>query len=226
MQGNAGSQSGTEEGASALCREMDGLGKPIRIVRRVHEERPALPSAIAELCFEDAKEYILTKASFTSLVDRVPKSLEQWIQTPKLESHWRKKDVGQDALQEQAQRHYKGVCEGLTALAISAQGIADGRVSVDEHLEHIQQMFIINAHLHAVTTEDRQKRILQQTRVPEDMHHYVMSLASKQSEFLFGDEALEFIRREESQDIQRRVNESTLRQHQQRDTFRGKSKFT
>ncbi|KAJ1652150.1 hypothetical protein IWQ61_007451 [Dispira simplex] len=134
MQGNAGSPSGTEE---------------------------ALPPEIAELCFEDAKEYILTKASFTSLVKRVPKSLEQWIPTPKLESHWCKKlgtkDMGQDALQEQAQRRYKGVCEGLTALAISAQGIADGRVSVEEHLEHIQQMFIINAHLHAITTEDRQK---------------------------------------------------------------------
>ncbi|KAJ1648887.1 hypothetical protein IWQ61_009853, partial [Dispira simplex] len=146
MQGNAGSPLGTEE-------------------------------EITELCFEDAKEYILTKASFTSLVERVPKSLEQWIQTPKLESHWCKKlgtkDVGQDALQEQAQCHYKGVCEGLTALAISAQGIADGWVSMEEHLEHIQQMFIINTHLHAITTEDHQKQVLQQTWVPEDMHHYV-----------------------------------------------------
>ncbi|KAJ1643438.1 hypothetical protein IWQ61_010528 [Dispira simplex] len=64
---------------------------------------------------------------------------------------------------------------------------------MEEHLEHIQQMFIINAHLHTITTKDHQKRVLQQTWVPEDMHHYIMSLANKQSKFLFGDDALEFI---------------------------------
>ncbi|KAJ1649932.1 hypothetical protein IWQ61_009130, partial [Dispira simplex] len=75
-------------------------------------------------------------------------------------------------------------------------------VTIEEHLEHIQHMFIINAHLHAITTKECQKQILQQTWVPGDVHHYIMSLASKQSEFLFGDNALEFIRLEETQDTQ------------------------
>ncbi|KAJ1646645.1 hypothetical protein IWQ61_010175 [Dispira simplex] len=229
MQRNAGSSPSAEEGSPTLHREMEGLGRTVQIVRRQREERPQLPPEIAELCFEDQKDYILTNTSFSQLVDRVPKSLEQWIRTPKLEQHWRKKigskEVALDNLQEQAQRRYRGVCEGLTALAMSARGIGEGTVTIEEHLEHIQHMFIINAHLHAITTEERQKRVLQQTRVPDDVHHYVMSLASKQSEFLFGDNALEFIRREETQDTQRRVHESTLRLHRQQGNSHGKPKF-
>ncbi|KAJ1655309.1 hypothetical protein IWQ61_004925 [Dispira simplex] len=229
MQDHAGPSSSAEEGSPSVCREMEALTKPIRIVRRQHEERPQLPPEITELCFEDQKEYILTRASFTQLVERVPKSLEQWVRTPKLEPHWRKKirnkNMALDDLQEQAQRWYKGVCEGLTALAISARGIMDGQVTIAEHLEHIQHMFVINAHLHATTTEERQKQVLQQTRVPDDVHHHIMSLAAKQSEFLFGDDALSFIRQEETQDTQWRVHESTLRLHKKQENSRGKTNF-
>ncbi|KAJ1644119.1 hypothetical protein IWQ61_010453 [Dispira simplex] len=52
-----------------------------------------------------------------------------------------------------------------------------------------------------------------------------MSLAAKQSEFLFGDDALSFIRQEETQDTQRRVHESTLRLHKKQENFRGKPNF-
>ncbi|KAJ1650151.1 hypothetical protein IWQ61_008968 [Dispira simplex] len=167
MQDHAGSSLSAQESSPSVCREMEALTKPIHIVHQQHEERPQLPTEITKLCFKDQKEYILTSASFTQLVERVSKSLEQWVCTPKLEPHWWKKienkDVYLDNLQEQAQRRYKGVCKGLTALAISVQGIMEGNVMIAEHLEHIQHMFVINAHLHATTTEECQKRVLQQT---------------------------------------------------------------
>ncbi|KAJ1644120.1 hypothetical protein IWQ61_010454 [Dispira simplex] len=65
MQDHAGSLSSAKESSPSVCPEMEALTKPIRIVRQQHEERPQLPPEIAELCFEDQKEYILTGASFT-----------------------------------------------------------------------------------------------------------------------------------------------------------------
>ncbi|KAJ1974159.1 hypothetical protein H4R33_006855 [Dimargaris cristalligena] len=37
------------------------------------------------------------------------------------------------------------------------------------------------------------KHVLQQTRIPNDLHHQAMSIAGQQSNILFGDQALEFI---------------------------------
>ncbi|KAJ1648928.1 hypothetical protein IWQ61_009824 [Dispira simplex] len=134
-------------------------------------------------------------------------------------------EVALDNLQEQAQCHYKRVCKELTALAISTEGVGEGQVTIEEHLELIQYMFITNAHLHAITTEEHQKQVLQQTQAPDDIHHHVMSHASKQSKFLFGDDTLEFIHHEETQDTQQQVHESTLCLHRQQKNSHGKSKF-